>query len=189
MKTNMIKLKTLATAFVISGLFFTGCEKEEPSSLISDANEPARLATANTTNLAENNQVFSLVTIEQQPGKTMLPSYKVDLSSNGTVKFTGIANTAVIGPQVFEVSNETLDQITTLFTAGSFNRSTSLPYVPDVPLCVTTFQDDMNSAAISRIDYLGQQSEATSFRVQVINLLQLNRLIGTDIESIESASY
>jgi hypothetical protein len=187
MKTNLKHAKAFATVLLCSCLFFTGCEKQDFTEMTPVANSHLRMSnTGNGDQEAERNEKFSVISIEQQPARTTLPAYKVEVSNTGMVKFMGYSNTAFTGTKTFNISMEKVYQLNSLFTSGHFNRTPRLPYVPDVPLCVTTFQSEKNSLPVIRIDYVGQPSEVTAFRMEVIEVLKLEGLIRTVVEPTES---
>lgn len=73
---------------------------------------------SNTLNL--NSKTFNLLVIDHSSAQTNLPSYKLELQSNGIGMFTGRKNTAILGSKKIYVSGEMIQQIKDIMLENKF---------------------------------------------------------------------
>lgn len=163
----------------------TGCQKEEmaPSSLATQevASIPDHTINTAISRLHTLSVPFTMLVIDHSSAQTDLPSYSVELLSNGLVNFTGRENTNFTGKKCLQAGAGIFSFVKSYMKENKFEQLENLTIIPDLPIITTSFRDEAGKEFIQKLDYNQvKQSRLIEMRNTMEQMLGITRLVSTN---------
>jgi hypothetical protein len=185
MKTLQTKIRKMTNRFsalliLAAGfVFLTGCQKDELASLNSGTGVSTDLSRVSGSSIAIS-RVFTVLSIDHVAGRSNQPDYRVEVSNDGSVVYTGRKNTRITGEQKFLVPAATIRDLMNLFLTNGFNEmdnntSGSSEYQPFVTI---TLKSALDLSPVTRVDYNRDQSTMLTYlRTKAEGMLGISKFV------------
>lgn len=190
------KITSIAKALVMPalvGLLFSSCSKNELEDL-----QPANNNDVTVSNISRNTvadfapspyiPADAMISITRGSCMGSCPSYRVTVSANGDVVFTGLHHVSTMGTVMYKISPDAAYQLGSLMEHGGFfNFADSYAVIPDAQRNETSLV--WNKKIKTVVDYgINVPQELVSMREKVEDALKLDRFIygGQDSQALNN---